>query len=165
MGETTLQKLIAELIASEEQKAIKLDRGLVLAFTPQRPDGPGLCRLVLSRRGVLPSHVEDNVVMLGVQRALWGMRDRVVVQRPWLRPNVPIRKGWGSNVITWRWVLSRDFWSMTDQERERGIRWEAERNAELRGGGEEHGGARRGERNAEGRRGGERRATRPLGAH
>ncbi len=134
MGETTLQKLIAELIASEERRAVKLDRGLVLAFTPQRhPEGPGLCRLVLSRLGVLPSQAEDNVVILAVNQALLRMQDRVVVQRPWLRPNVPIRDGWGSNVITWRWVLSRDFTAMTDQERERAIQWEAERLAMLKG--------------------------------
>lgn len=37
-------------------------------------------------------------------------------------------------MIPWRWVLSRDFGGVSAQERERAIRWEAERNAELRGG-------------------------------
>jgi hypothetical protein len=120
-----LNRVVAELVAAEEKKAVRLARGLVLGFTPQPCDGlPGAgARLVWSRVDSFPSVDENDIVEESVFKALKAQEDRVVVAGPSLRAYVVLRPGWGSTVMTWRWALSVDLFDLVGLERDRALEW------------------------------------------
>lgn len=105
MDEKQTQTLVKGMLQSERPRALRSRAGLVLSFTPQRPGGPAFCQLALARQDRPPSHVETGVVLLAVRRALHAQK-RALADRPQLREDVPLRKGWHSHVITWRWAAT-----------------------------------------------------------
>ena len=73
MNEPMLYQVIEGLVKSPTRKAIRLSRGLWLAYTPGG-ENEGVCRLVLSRvGGIWPSSREDGIVWHKLKQVLKGL--------------------------------------------------------------------------------------------
>ncbi len=129
-----LNEIIEILINSETKKAAKLSRGLYLAFTPQPAGDTNVrARLVWSRWGKIPTLMEDEVVREAVERAFLLIPDRVVIDGPFYRHGVPIKSGWGSSLLTWRWVGTAELLNLSKTDQYRAGQWLRKRKAKRKG--------------------------------
>lgn len=120
-----LQKIIQSLLEEDAKAFRKLQRGLVIAYTPEPyEDRPGAgARIVWSRIDVHPSELEDTIMKTAVLLALRSCNNRAVVAGPMFRTGLVLKQGWGSSMMTWRWVATAELNMLSGLDRDRAIEW------------------------------------------
>ena len=116
-----LDDVIKGMILQKQKNSVTLKRGLVLAYTPEYH--PNIARLTWSRRKIQPSPEEDIIVRDSVIRVLSDIGYRAVVGGPYFLGGQTIMDGWGSSILTWRWIDIVNLWSLKGDDLDRVKAW------------------------------------------
>ena len=116
-----LDDVIKGMILQKQKNSVTLKRGLVLAYTPDYQ--PNIARLTWSRREIQPSFEEDRIVRDSVIRMLSVIGYRAVVGGPYFVGGQNILDGWGSSILTWRWIDAVNLWSLEGDDFDRAKAW------------------------------------------